>query len=269
MLLRILMMAAVLLQFGCGAEAETPAQEAKPVDKAVALASESSNDVSVEDVVAKAQAAFTKINPQIKVLSAKPLGVAGLFVVQVDGAPEVYMDASASFFITGQQVKLMQFEGEGMVDVIDQLRSVDRLAALKTVDDSKAIVFPAKGEQKAEITVFTDVDCYYCQKLHAEVPALNEGGIKVRYLAFPRAGVGSPTYQKMVSAWCSDNKQLSITELKAKKSIPSKVCETEIAQQYQLGKSLGVSGTPAILLEDGTLIPGYRPAADLIKELAN
>jgi thiol:disulfide interchange protein DsbC len=97
-----------------------------------------------------------------------------------------------------------------------------------------------------------------------EVPELNKKGVKVRYLAFPRAGVGSDTYKKMVSVWCADNPQQAITDAKAKREIKEVTCDTPIEKQYELGKKLGIVGTPGLVLSDGELIKGYRPVDKLM-----
>ena len=116
--------------------------------------------------------------------------------------------------------------------------------------------------------MFTDVTCFYCQKLHKEVPALNKRGVEVRYLAYPRAGVGSAGFNQLASAWCADNPQETLTQLKNKQSVPEKVCaDNPIAAQYQLGQELGVRGTPAIVTQDGQMIPGYQSADDLMVTL--
>jgi thiol:disulfide interchange protein DsbC len=130
------------------------------------------------------------------------------------------------------------------------------------------IVFSPEGEPRAHITVFTDVTCFYCQKLHKEVPELNKKGVEVRYLAYPRAGVGSAGFKQLASAWCADNPQETLTLLKSKKSVPENVCaDNPIAAQYQLGQELGVRGTPAIVTEDGQMIPGYQSADELMVTL--
>ena len=126
------------------------------------------------------------------------------------------------------------------------------------------IIFSPKGETKGAVYVFTDVDCGYCQKLHQEVPQLNAAGIEVRYLAYPRAGLSTPTFDKMVSAWCADDRNAAMNALKIGANVTAKKCDNPVAAQYQLGAAMGVTGTPAIVLEDGTLIPGYKPAAQLI-----
>jgi thiol:disulfide interchange protein DsbC len=134
-------------------------------------------------------------------------------------------------------------------------------------------VFPALGEKKTTITIFTDVDCYYCQKLHAEMPAINALGIEVRYLAFPRAGLGSSSYQVMVDSWCAENPNEFLTEAKARShnkqalQTSPKPCNNPVTAHYTLGQQIGVTGTPAIVLDSGELLPGYLPARELAKRV--
>ncbi|MFT5670969.1 MAG: thiol:disulfide interchange protein DsbC, partial [Glaciecola sp.] len=113
-----------------------------------------------------------------------------------------------------------------------------------------------------------DVDCGYCRKLHEEVPALNAKGIEVRYLAYPRAGIGSPSYNKIVSAWCAVDQQNALTKLKQLEPIPTNICAgNPVAAQFALGGKMGVRGTPALVLDSGRLLPGYMPADRLAAEL--
>ena len=117
------------------------------------------------------------------------------------------------------------------------------------------------------LTVFTDIDCPYCAKLHREVPQLNKNGITVEYLMFPRAGLGTPSFKKAVSMWCAEDNNKSMTEAKEGRPIDNKTCENPIKAQYQLGQELGVRGTPALITKTGKLIPGYVPADRLTKML--
>jgi thiol:disulfide interchange protein DsbC len=113
--------------------------------------------------------------------------------------------------------------------------------------------------------VFTDVSCFYCQKLHKEVPELNRRGVEVRYLAYPRQGIGSPGFRQLASAWCADDRQTTLTRLKNREELPENVCPgNPIAEQFELGQQLGVRGTPAIVTSAGEMLPGYRSADDLI-----
>lgn len=142
-----------------------------------------------------------------------------------------------------------------------------RQKAMNSVKDRDTVVFAPEKETLYTVNVFTDVDCGYCVKLHQEVPELNKGGVKVRYLAFPRAGVGSETYKTMQSVWCAKDQQQAMTDAKARRKIEEVTCKNPIEDQYKLGQQIGVTGTPAMILSDGQLLPGYLPADKLIKLL--
>lgn len=124
------------------------------------------------------------------------------------------------------------------------------------------VVFAPKNP-KTHITVFTDTDCGYCQKLHSEVPQLNRLGVEVRYVAFPRQGMGSHGANTLTSVWCAKDRQDAMNKAKAREDLAAASCETPIAKQYELGQMIGVQGTPAIILANGQMIPGYQPAAQL------
>lgn len=127
---------------------------------------------------------------------------------------------------------------------------------------SSVIEYKAKDE-KHVVTVFTDTSCGYCRKLHNEMQTYLDQGITVRYLAFPRGGVSSETFNELQSIWCAKNPQQAMDKAKAGDKIAVAQCKNTVADQYNLGQSFGISGTPAIVLADGTLIPGYQPAAAL------
>lgn len=129
-----------------------------------------------------------------------------------------------------------------------------------------AIEFKAKNE-KHVITVFTDITCGYCRKLHEEIGQYNDLGITVRYLAYPRSGLNSKGYRDMVSVWCATDPHEALTAAKAGDKVLSARCDNVVAEQYSFGQQIGVNGTPNIILPDGTLIPGYQPAAVLAQAL--
>ena len=131
------------------------------------------------------------------------------------------------------------------------------------------IIFPAVGESRATLTVFTDVDCPYCRQLHGEIEALNGYGITVRYLAFPRTGLNTDIHAKMISTWCAADRKAMFTVAKRGGEVPAADCENPVAEQFLLGQELGVTGTPALVFEDGTLLPGYIPADTLADYLLN
>lgn len=211
-------------------------------------------------------ARLAKVNPAFRIESVKPTDMPDFFQVQIAEGPLLYVKKDGDFMFTGTMYQMLNTE---LVNLSEKYASQARLALMDDMKKQDTIDFAPQGPVKTKKTiyVFTDVDCYYCQKLHAEVPEMNAYGIEVRYLAFPRAGIGSPSYNKIVSAWCADNRQDAITKLKNKETIPEASCENMVAEEYALGKAMGVNGTPAIVLEDGTLIPGYRPARDMAKTL--
>jgi thiol:disulfide interchange protein DsbC len=218
-----------------------------------------------EAIVAKLTGALQESSSGLQVQSIETSEIPGLYAVQFTNGPLVYADGSGEHFVVGD---MYQVQPRGFVNLAEQRRDGDRKDKIAAVERDDMIVFSPAEEPKAFITVFTDVTCFYCQKLHKEVPELNKRGVEVRYLAYPRAGVGSEGYQQLASAWCSDNPAESLTKLKNKQSVPNNVCAgNPIADQFQLGQELGVRGTPAIITESGLMIPGYQSADDLMVTL--
>ena len=113
--------------------------------------------------------------------------------------------------------------------------------------------------------MFTDTTCPYCHKLHAEVPELNKRGIEVRYVAFPRQGLNSPGDEQLQAVWCSTDKKAAMDKMVDGKEIKAAKCANPVSKQFALGQSIGVNGTPAIVLADGQVIPGYQPAPQVAK----
>lgn len=171
----------------------------------------------------------------------------------------LYLSGDGRYVFQGDLLDL-----ETRQNLTEERRKVARLAVIQDVGEDTMIVF-APDEVKHTLTVFTDIDCPYCARLHRDVQALNDNGIKVRYLAFPRAGIPSKSYDKTVSVWCSDDTQQAIADAKFGKPVEPRRCENPVADHYALGRSVGVTGTPTLILEDGGVIPGYVPADRLVK----
>ena len=201
----------------------------------------------------------------LAVESAQESPVPGLVEVKLADGPTVYATPDGRFFVLGD---LYSVGAAGYVNLAEQRRNGERQEAIAAVATEDMIVFPAEGETRGHITVFTDVTCFYCQKLHKEVPELNRRGIEVRYLAYPRAGVGSEGFKLLATAWCAKDPQETLTRLKAREEVKPAVCPgNPVADEYALGQELGVRGTPAIILPDGQMVPGYRPVDDLVAAL--
>lgn len=218
-----------------------------------------SNDVE------KYKQALSKVTASnIEIISVSDTPVDGIKEVLVDGgrgSEILYLSEDGKYIVNGTI-----FDIENRVDLTDQKKSVLRKDLLGEMGDSQRINFyPEKMEH--HVTVFTDIDCGYCRKLHAEMQQYNDLGIGVSYLFFPRAGLKSGSYDKAVNVWCAADQQQAMTLAKAGETVEPKTCDNPIADHYKAGMSSGVSGTPALVLDNGTMMPGYLPPDQLKQRL--
>ncbi|MCO7216445.1 MULTISPECIES: DsbC family protein [unclassified Halomonas] len=189
----------------------------------------------------------------------------GIYEVRLETGESFYTNESGSHFLVGD---LYQNAEDGLVNLSEQSRNASRASRVAAINESEQIVYRGVDEPKATIHVFTDTTCPYCRKLHEEVPRLNELGIQVNYLAFPRGGMQSEGARQLEQVWCADNTSEAMTAAKSGE-VPSGAtsCDNPVERQYHLGLELGVQGTPAIILPDGTMVPGYVPAERLAERL--
>ena len=187
--------------------------------------------------------------------------VAGLYEVRF-GSTIVYVSGDGRYMLQGDLMDL-----DTRRNVTERARESMRAEALGGLGEAGMIVFAPDGEVKHTVTVFTDVDCPYCVKLHRQMADYNRLGIKVRYTAFPRAGIPSPTYDKTVSVWCASDPQTAIGDAKMGRPVETRRCDNPVREHYEVGRAVGVTGTPAIVLESGEIVPGYVPPEDLAQML--
>ncbi len=222
-------------------------------------------DEALDKVRATISAAWQAAKPGIEVSAIEATEMPGIFKVSVGPSGNIYSTADGKNFIVGD---LYRVQPNQITNVTEESRNGDRAKAVASVADKDMVIFPAKGEKKTRIYVFTDVDCYYCQKLHHNMTQMNEMGIEIAYLGYPRAGIGSDSYKKLVSAWCADDKRTALTKLKNREEIPVNVCAgNPIEAEYNLGREIGLSGTPALILENGELIAGFLEPAALAERI--
>ena len=159
------------------------------------------------------------------------------------------------------------FDTQRHVSLAEEMRQEKVLAVVNDIDEAEMIVFSPDNVERT-ITVYTDVDCPYCRKLHQDVPTLVENGVKVRYLWYPRTGVGTPSYDKAVSIWCAENQQTAMDDAKLNNKIVDAKCEPNpVESQFNTGLQIGLRGTPTIVVDDGTVIGGYLEAPKLLASL--
>lgn len=200
--------------------------------------------------------------PNLNVDSIRATPIPSLYELVLSGQV-YYLSEDARFVVQGQITDLNSQE-----NITEKRRSQLRLAVINELDDDQTILFAPKGEVKHTVTVFTDIDCPYCQKLHQEVPKLNAEGVAVRYLLYPRAGIGSRSYHTAVSVWCSSDRNQALTDAKAGKSVDSKQCANPVKDHLAVGERVGLRGTPYMVSDGGTTIPGYQSARKLLATLS-
>lgn len=207
------------------------------------------------------EAAIRQALGDIKPSSIEPTPLAGLYEIVV-GSNVVYISADGRYMLQGELVDIKE-----RVSLTEPRRRAVTRSIIESVGADKMIVFKPK-EVKHVVTVFTDIDCGYCRKLHNEMDQYLAAGIEVRYMMFPRTGVGSESYRKAVAVWCAEDRNGAMTDAKNGKAIEMKSCDNPVDQHMELVRQLGARGTPYLVLEDGSTQPGYVPATHLARLLS-
>lgn len=193
-----------------------------------------------------------------------PSPIDGVWEVAV-GPHLIYVTEDAKYLVKGEIIKL-----EGYVNITEMRRSKARLEALREIDESRMIVFSPPGETRVTLTVFTDIDCPYCRKLHQEMAELNALGVEVRYLLYPRTGPGSASWNKADAVWCSHDRNKDLTLAKSSDSNwpgtePAECAGSPVHEHWELGQLVNFRGTPAIITDTGQMFTGYLPAPQLLE----
>jgi thiol:disulfide interchange protein DsbC len=200
--------------------------------------------------------------PGSKLEDLKPAPIAGLYQF-TQGAEVSYLTADGRYFIDGNVYDMRTRE-----NLTEQLKTQLRAQLLASIPESQMVIFSPKNPRYT-ITVFTDIDCPYCRKLHGDMAELNRLGIRVRYLFYPRTGPNTESWRKAEVVWCSADRNEALTRAKAGAALDmNKTCgQTPVGREYALGQQIGVRGTPAILTESGAFIDGYMPPRDLLRTI--
>ena len=209
---------------------------------------------------------INKVLPSdMSVQSIKKSQIDGLYVVDIGDLQPIYASKDGNFFLYGELYAVKNGSLENTTKHEVNLKRKNILGNALSAKDF--ITFKAQDE-KHVVTVFTDVDCGYCRKFHSEIVEFNAQGINVNYVAFPRSGLESDSFSKIVGAWCSNDPKQTITELKQGLDPELLFCQDHpIEKHYILGQRIGITGTPAIITSSGELLPGYVPPLELLKRL--
>lgn len=237
----------------------------------------SEGQVNVPAALVKPATESTELNTDL--LKEKINRLLGLTVVKVEKTPVpgiallitnqglFYASYNGDFFIQGKVYSL----GGTVTDLAEESLAKMRLEGIENFKNDM-IVYPAKDE-KYVVTVFTDITCGYCRKMHDQMDDYNARGITFRYLAYPRSGIKdrlgnlSGGFKDLRSVWCSEDSAEALTKAKSGSNVAYRICDKPIEEQFEFGRQVGVTGTPAIILSNGTMIPGYQPPEQLEKLL--
>ena len=185
------------------------------------------------------------------------------YVVNVANNQILYVSKDFKFVLAGEVIALNDGEITSLNDIYENKFIKNIISSIKP---NESIDFVSSNE-RFKLKIFTDVSCSYCRLLHSEIDQYLSNGITINYLAFPRDGLDSQVYKDMVSVWCSLDPKDSLNKLKKGENIESKNCKNPVEEHFRKGSLIGITGTPTIILEDGTKFSGYIPANELIKIL--
>lgn len=227
-------------------------------DDAASAPTGSGTAIAVDELRAKLAGAI----PDLGADAIQPSAAPGLYELRHEGF-YAYITEDGRYLIQGDLVDL-----DTGTNLSETQRKSDRVVRLDSLGEDKMIVF-APESPKYAVTVFTDVDCGYCRKLHREIDTYLDQGIAIRYVFYPRSGPGSDSFRKAEAVWCAADRKLAMTEAKASgKADGASDCENPVQEEWQLGNALGLRGTPMLILPDGEVINGYVPADKLAEHLA-
>lgn len=252
----------------CAAPPSDQADKTTPATQAVAAGKGASAGaapkVAANTPDARAIDAVRQLNAQVTIDSVRAAPIPGFREVVAQGQVVYVSDDGRYLFLPGPQGALYDV-GEKQ-NLSEKTLAGMRKELLKAIPLGERIVF-APPNPRHTVAIFTDVECGYCRKFHSQIAEYNRLGIAVQYLAFPRMGIGSEDYRKMVSVWCSPDRRKALTDAKSDRSVQTKDCKNTVTMQYDIGQRAGLTGTPMIIAEDGTTVGGYLPPQQLREAL--
>lgn len=229
---------------------------------AVALALGLSQTVSAEDQLDEVRANLQENMPNLPIDTLRTTDAPGLYELISQGQI-AYVTEGGRYIIAGDLIDL-----QTQTNLTNAVQNEQRREVADSIPDEQKIIYPAEGETKYEILVLTDPSCPFCEKLHQELPALSQAGVEVQYLLTPRQGPGSPAFIESSQIMCDDDQKGLIDVAMERQNVDGEACMDElITQNTQYAQQLGMSGTPHIILPDGTPMPGFRPADELLEAI--
>lgn len=218
-------------------------------------------NLHAQEVPAAVSGMLAKIIPGVQPDDIRPAAVNGFYEISY-GADVFYVSTDGRFIMRGDLLDM-----QAQVNLTESRRADFRSRLIAGLSPKELLSFAPRDKPRHVVHVFTDIDCSFCRQLHREMRQYNDLGIEIRYLAYPRSGPDTPSYHKIVSVWCADDPHAAMTRAKAGEAIPGLSCDNPVDEHLALAESFGVRGTPTIVLQDGSTLPGYVPPARLAEYL--
>ncbi|EEH69922.1 hypothetical protein HMPREF0023_0579 [Acinetobacter sp. ATCC 27244] len=256
-------LASTLILGACSKDNATPKQDTLTASTPATGEASTLNERNAQQrLISTLDKHFKAAKINAKIIAVQKTEVPNLFWVNLDGMGSVYATSDGQYIIQGDVIRLGDKQLHNVGDALQAVENKKHLATLKTED---LIVYPAKsGKAKHIIYVFTDSSCPYCHRLHEQIPEITAKGIEVRYIAWPRGEQFMPTMQAI---WCSTDRKAAFEQAIQDQPVASAECKNPVRDQYQLGLSMGVNGTPAIYNVEGEYLGGYMTADEIVQRL--
>ncbi|MDX1481312.1 MAG: DsbC family protein [Woeseiaceae bacterium] len=214
-----------------------------------------------EDLVA-VQKKIASLFPEIQAQHVFQSPIDGWYTIR-KGAIVAYVSADGRYLLQGDLIDL-----DEQVNLSEESRNEARREMMASYPADDMIIFSPQ-DKKHSVAVFTDIDCTFCRRLHNQIDDYLARGIEVRYLLYPRNGPTSPSWAKAEQVWCADDRNEALTLAKRDQEFESHSCNPAVVgTHYAMGRDVGLTGTPALVLEDGTLVSGYLPPEQLEQALS-
>jgi thiol:disulfide interchange protein DsbC len=187
--------------------------------------------------------------------------IAGIYEY-THGTQIAYVTADGKYAISGDL-----FDLGSSANLTEARRRDLRVKELAGIPEDQMLIFGPR-DAKYTVTVFTDVDCAYCRKLHSQIAEYNRLGVRVRYMLYPRTGPDTLSWTKAEQVWCSPDRNDALTRAKLGQELKTKACPNNpVARTYAVGRDFELQGTPSIVLADGEMLDGYEPPDALLQRL--
>ena len=190
--------------------------------------------------------------PNTPIDDVRPSAVPGLFEV-TSGKNVYYVEKTLRYALFGGIIDTQT--GVNLTD--ERVQSISKVD-VKNLPLQNSITM---GSGKKNLYIFSDPDCPFCRKLHPELAKLKN--VTIHEFLYPIKELHPGAFYHAVAIWCAKDRKKALDDVFSDKQIEDAVCENPIGDTVKLGQSLGISGTPTLIFDDGSIQVGYMESEKL------